>query len=356
MRKQETLGKEKKENFKWPDWLKGLSGIWFYISAAAMIFVVLIEYFAFRGEGFWAGFFAFATVLILGLSNFWLRDKLISPLIGLGDFAKHISSGSYGDVSEVQSVDEIGKVMMELNQLSLRLSESEKTQTEFVSSVSHELRTPLTAIKGWSETLLIEGELDDTDARRGIEIINSEAGRLTNMVEELLEFSRIRNGRFTLNIESVDMCAILDEIVFTYDELIKKDDFEIVYDAPAEGVPPVSGDPRRLRQVLLNVIDNALKYGKSGKKLILKINAEGEYVKICIRDFGPGISKEDLPHVKERFYKGQSKQRGNGIGLAVCDEIIMRHKGELIIENAEGGGVLVTILLPIVSEKSVNSQ
>ncbi len=356
MQVQEEIPEVKKEKFRLPDWLRGLSGTWFYFSSAVMIFVVLIEYFAFRGEGFWAGVFAFASVLILGLSNFWLRDKLISPLIGLGDFARHISAGSYGDVSEVQSLDEIGEVMMVLNQLSLRLSESEKTQTEFVSSVSHELRTPLTAIKGWSETLLIEGELDKDDSRRGIEIINSEAGRLTNMVEELLEFSRIRNGRFTLSIESVDMCGILDEIVFTYDELIRKEDFDIIYNAPPEGAPPVSGDPRRLKQVLLNVIDNALKYGKSGKKLILKIESAGEYVKTTVRDFGPGILEADLPHVKERFYKGQSKQRGNGIGLAVCDEIIMRHKGELIIENADGGGVLVTILLPIVSEKSVSNQ
>lgn len=355
MQVQEELTELEKEKFQLHDWLRGLSGTWFYLSSAAMIFVVLIEYFAFREEGFWAGFFTFAAVLILGLSNFWLRDKLISPLIGLGDFARHISAGSYGDINEVRSLDEIGDVMMVLNQLSLRLSESEKTQTEFVSSVSHELRTPLTVIKGWSETLLIEGELDKDDSRRGIEIINSEAGRLTNMVEELLEFSRIRNGRFTLNIESVDMCDILDEIVFTYDELLKKDDFEISYTAPPEGVPPVSGDPRRLKQVLLNVIDNALKYGKSGKKLVLKIKSAGEYVKISVRDFGPGILQEDLPHVKERFYKGQGKQRGSGIGLAVCDEIIMRHKGELIIENADDGGVLVKILLPIVSEKSVSN-
>lgn len=338
------------DKFQLPGWLKGLSGTWLYISVAAMIFVVLIEYFAFRGEGFWAGVFAFAAVLVLGLSNFWLRDKFISPMIGLGDFARHISAGSYGDVSEVRSSDEIGELMCVLNELSLRLSESEKTQTDFVSSVSHELRTPLTAIKGWSETLLTDGELDEADAKRGISIINSEAGRLTNMVEELLEFSRIRNGRFTLNIESVDMCRILDELVFTYDELLKKDGFEIVYNAPPEGVPPVSGDPRRLKQVFLNIIDNALKYGKSGKKLVLKIESAGEYVKASVRDFGPGILDEDLIHVKERFYKGQSKQRGNGIGLAVCDEIIMRHKGELIIENVEGGGVLVTVLLPIASE------
>ncbi|NMD44412.1 MAG: hypothetical protein GYA88_03190, partial [Clostridiales bacterium] len=179
MQVQEELTELEKEKFQLPDWLRGLSGTWFYLSSAAMIFVVLIEYFAFREEGFWAGFFTFAAVLILGLSNFWLRDKLISPLIGLGDFARHISAGSYGDINEVRSLDEIGDVMMVLNQLSLRLSESEKTQTEFVSSVSHELRTPLTVIKGWSETLLIEGELDKDDSRRGIEIINSEAGRLT---------------------------------------------------------------------------------------------------------------------------------------------------------------------------------
>ena len=107
--------------------------------------------------------------------------------------------------------------------------------------------------------------------------------------------------------------------------------------------------------MLLNVIDMLSSTAKA-KKTDSENKAEGEYVKVTVRDFGPGISAEDLPHVKERFYKGQNKQRGNGIGLAVCDEIIMRHKGELIIENADGGGVLVTILLPIVSEKSVSNQ
>ena len=117
--------------------------------------------------------------------------------------------------------------------------------------------------------------------------------------------------------------------------------------SPDEGLPPVTGDSARLKQVLLNILDNAVKYGRSGRRVELTAAAEGEYVRVSVRDHGPGIAAEDLPHVKERFYKGRGKERGSGIGLAVCDEIVELHSGRLKIENAESGGALVTVELPV---------
>ena len=111
-------------------------------------------------------------------------------------------------------------------------------------------------------------------------------------------------------------------------------------------MPEITCDPERLRQVFLNVLDNAAKHGGEGKKITASICAEQDQVIVRVRDYGPGIPEDEIPLVKHKFYKGSSKARGTGIGLAVCDEIVLMHNGELTLENAEGGGTLVTIRLP----------
>ena len=183
--------------------------------------------------------------------------------------------------------------------------------------------------------------------RRGIRIILNESRRLSTMVEELLEFSRIEDGRFTLSVEPLDLKAELEDAVYTYREFFRKEGIALEYTECPEEMIPISGDPGRLRQVFCNLLDNAAKHGGSGKRIDVSIAQEGGEGVIRIRDYGPGIPPEELPHVKYKFYKGSSKARGSGIGLAVCEEIITRHEGTLDIGNAEGGGCLVTIRLPI---------
>ena len=167
------------------------------------------------------------------------------------------------------------------------------------------------------------------------------------MVEELLEFSRIEDGRFTLNVEPVDIAAEFEDAVFTYRQLYRKKNIKLVYTPSTEEFPLIPGDPERLRQVFSNLLDNAAKHGGSDQVIEASIAREEDQVVIRIRDHGPGVAEKDLPHVKEKFYKGSSKARGNGIGLAVCDEIIGRLGGQLDIGNAEGGGCVVTIHLPM---------
>ena len=185
------------------------------------------------------------------------------------------------------------------------------------------------------------------DSLRGIQIISKEAERLTGMVSELLEFARIQDGRFNLRVEPLDIAAELEDAIFTYGELMKQAGIEVSYDQPSMPIPVILGDPERLKQVFLNLLDNAAKHGGDGKRVEVAISAEGPSVRISFRDHGHGIPASELPHVKEKFYKGSSKNRGTGIGLSVCDEIVARHGGKLDIENAEGGGCLVTITLPI---------
>ena len=296
-----------------------------------------------------------ATAFVVGLaimamvyfSNLYFVRSIVDPVMGVTDIATRIAGGSYGIQIEKEYNDEIGDLIDALNDMSLKIKQAEKLQSEFISSVSHELRTPLTAINGWGETMM-SGELKDpVDTKKGMSIIVSEARRLTNMVEELLEFSRIEDGRFTLSIEPIDIKAELEDAVYTYREFFRREGLELEHIDCEEEFPPMAGDPERLRQVFCNILDNAAKHGGTGKRIETAIFPQGEEIIITVRDFGMGIPEEELPHVKYKFYKGSSKARGSGIGLAVCDEIIQRHQGKLDLGNAEGGGCIVTITLPL---------
>ena len=296
---------------------------------------------------------------ILGMvyfSNLYFIRSIVDPVAGITETAKRIAAGSYGVQIEKRYDDEIGALTDTINDMSLKINQSEKMKNEFISSVSHELRTPLTAINGWAETIM-NGEVRDAgDVKKGMGIIVSEARRLTNMVEELLEFSRIEDGRFTLSVEPLDLKAELEDAVYTYREFFRREGIELNHFDCDEEFPPIAGDPERLRQVFCNLLDNAAKHGGSGKRIDTAIARDEDQVVITIRDYGPGIPAEELPHVKYKFYKGSSKARGSGIGLAVCDEIITRHEGTLDIDNAEGGGCIVTIHLPIRAQAVIEQK
>ena len=296
---------------------------------------------------------------ILGMvyfSNLYFIRSIVDPVAGITETAKRIAAGSYGVQIEKRYDDEIGALTDTINDMSLKINQSEKMKNEFISSVSHELRTPLTAINGWAETIM-NGEVRDAgDVKKGMGIIVSEARRLTNMVEELLEFSRIQDGRFTLSVEPMDIKAELEDAVYTYREFFRREGIELNHFDCDEEFPPIAGDPERLRQVFCNLLDNAANHGGSGKRIDTAIARDEDQVVITIRDYGPGIPAEELPHVKYKFYKGSSKARGSGIGLAVCDEIITRHEGTLDIDNAEGGGCIVTIHLPIRAQAVIEQK
>ena len=288
---------------------------------------------------------------IVYFSGLYFVKSIVEPVTQITGITRRIAAGSYGIQIEKQNDDEIGDLTDAINEMSTQIDQAEKMKNEFISSVSHELRTPLTAINGWAETIQSGEVRNAEDVKKGMEIIVSEAHRLTNMVEELLEFSRLQDGRFTLSIEPVDLKAEFEDAVYTYREFFKKDGIVLNYQDSEEEFPLMDGDPARLRQVFCNILDNAAKHGGAGKRIDAAARMEGDWAQITVRDYGPGIPEAELPHVKTKFYKGSSKARGSGIGLAVCDEIITRLGGELIIANAEGGGCVVTIRLPAGAEQ-----
>ena len=273
-------------------------------------------------------------------------NNVVEPVAVVTDAAKRISQGGYGYTVDNKYGGELGELVDNINDMSAKIGLNEKMRSEFVSSVSHELRTPLTAINGWGETILEDPTGDPEQLRRGIRIILNESRRLSTMVEELLEFSKMEDGRFTLRMEQVDLQAEFEDAIFTYRELFRQEGIELSYEAGDEDLPLIPGDSERLKQVFCNVLDNASKHGGSGKRISASICEEGDWQVVRVRDYGPGIPEEELPFVKQKFYKGSSKARGSGIGLAVCDEIIGLHGGTFTIGNAEGGGAIVTIRLP----------
>ncbi len=289
------------------------------------------------------GFFFALTV---ELSNRYFIKSIVEPVMKINVIAKEIAAGRYGMRLRKVYDDEIGDLCDTINHMSEEIGRAERMKNDFISSVSHELRTPLTAIGGWSDTLIEGGASDPDEVILGLRIIQKESRRLTQMVEELLDFTRLESGRMKLNMELIDVGAELYEAVYMYENMLERENIQLTYDIP-EQMCPVNGDRHRLKQVFLNIIDNAAKYGKSGGKIEITLSRDDYTVQIHVRDWGVGIPEDELPFVKEKFYKGSSKQRGSGIGLAVTDEIVRLHGGTLNIASKYGEGTTVTISIPL---------
>lgn len=290
-----------------------------------------------------AAFGVLLAVLLL-TSGYFIRSILL-PVDEITEKAKKIANGSYGVQIQKKYNDEIGVLADTINEMSVKINQNEKMQTDFISSLSHELRTPLTAINGWSETLLDSDDLDQ-ETRRGVKIISREAKRLTEMVVDLLDFTKLQDERLKLNVELADIRSEFEDTVFMYGSRLAQDGIVLEYLDNEQDIPMIPCDHARLRQVFLNILNNAAKHGGDGKRIDASMTYENEDVVVRIRDYGHGIPADELPLVKNKFYKGSSKVRGTGIGLAISDEIVQMHGGTLELSNAHGGGTLVTIRLP----------
>lgn len=286
-------------------------------------------------------------VLLILISGTIFINSIVKPIQEINETAKSIADGNYdARIDHYLFKDEVSELCDTINNMAEKIKVSDKIRNDFISTVSHELRTPLTAIKGWGETLLQIGDTDPTLTQRGMNVIISESSRLNGIVEELLDFSRMQSGRMNLKIEKMDVLAELDETVFAFRDRSMREGIEMIYNAP--NLPaPMDGDSDRIKQVFVNVLDNALKYTKQGGKIVTVAEIKDDKIKITVSDTGCGISAEDLPHVKEKFYKTNMTVRGSGIGLAVVDEIIRLHNGTFDIDSVLGQGTTVTICFDI---------
>ena len=289
--------------------------------------------------------FGLAIVFFVMLSSTYFVNTIVSPVAEIGRAARRIALGDYDFRIEKKYDDEIGDLCDTINYMAGEISAAEQMKNDFISSVSHELRTPLTAIKGWSETLREGGAGDAEMTAKGLEVISDEAERLSGIVEELLDFSRMQSGHISMQFTRMDLLAELEEAVVLFRDRAKREGIELIYVEAAE-LPPIVGDRDRLKQVFINIIDNAIKYSNPGGRVWVEAADMGAHVQVVISDSGVGIAKADLPNVKNKFYKANRTRPGSGIGLALADEIVRRHKGKLEIESEEGVGTTVTITLP----------
>ena len=306
-----------------------------------------------------AGLLIITLVVISG--SYFIRS-IVTPVRELSNMAKNIAQGNFSVTVDKKYDDEIGELCDAVKEMSADLEAADQMKNDFISRVSHELRTPLTAIKGWAETMQLnaEGKIDRRTFEKGMGVIVKESARLTSIVEELLDFSRLQSGRMVLMNEKLDILAELDETVYMLKERALSEGKHLLYDEPEVVYPPVYGDRNRLKQVFLNVIDNALKYtpqsGVVAIQVIYDVDKDPDTIKVIVTDTGCGIAAEDLPKVKDKFYKANQKVNGSGIGLAVADEIMTLHSGSLTIESSEGVGTTVTISFPIYKDTDKNND
>ena len=295
------------------------------------------------------------TVLIFSiLVSTILAKNIVVPIKKLTIVAEEMAGGDLGVRSDTNSKDEIGKLAKTLDYMAEEIQKREQLKNEFISSISHELRTPLTAIKGWVITL-DDSQTDKDTLKMGLNIIEKETDRLVNMVEELLDFSRLSSGKMTLNKKEVSIKAISDYIDVYMSARARRENKRLNINLDSEN-KKIYVDIDRIKQVLINLLDNAFKFTEAEGTISISFSSVEGSLKIIVQDDGCGISEEDLPRVKEKFYKGKNAKSKNGIGLSICDEIVKLHDGEIFIESEEGKGTLVTVILPVIKEEEANEK
>ncbi len=231
-----------------------------------------------------------------------------------------------------------------------RTLELEQLRSDFVANVSHELRTPLTSIKGYAETLKEDGVYDTKTAKRFLDIIEIEAERLNVLINDLMDLSKIENKSEDINISSHNLKKILDETIQLVSLSASKKEVEILKTIPDSLTVYVNRD--RMKQLLLNLIDNGIKYNKDGGKLEVRVSAQKQMLEIIVKDTGEGIDKKDIPRLFERFYrvdKSRSKELGGtGLGLSIVKHIAELYNGSVTVTSVKGEGSEFIVKMPIV--------
>lgn len=290
-------------------------------------------------------FIGLLVILIVGSMSFFLANSIVVPLQEVTAVAQRMAAGDFQVKSRKMRDDEVGELADTLNYLADEIVKKEQLKNDFISSVSHELRTPLTSIKGWAITLQSENFQEKEMLNSGLGIIEKESDRLTKMVEELLDFSKFISARIKLNPEQVNLVSLLEHLRRQLTPRAVRENIEFIVIYP-ENLPTIYADANRLKQLFINILDNAFNFNQPGGYVHFKAEVENDSFKLVISDNGCGIAADELPMVKEKFYKGKSSPSKNGIGLSICEEIVNLMGGRLEIMSQLNQGTDVVIVLP----------
>lgn len=295
------------------------------------------------------------AIFFVIISGTFFVNSFVIPVREISTVVKKIANGNMKVRINKKSNHEIEELCSAINYMADELSNSEHIKNEFISSVSHELRTPLTAIKGWSETILNTTYNDKETLSKGMIVISKETARLSDMVEDLLDFSKIQNGQFHLTKNKMDIFAELEETILIYTDIAVRENKKLIYNEQS-AVPVIYGDKNRIRQVFINIIDNAIKYSHQDDTITVDAFVDEDYVTIIINDTGCGIAKEDLQNITKKFFKANNTKKGSGIGLSVVEEIVKQHDGSLKFNSVENEGTKVTISFPLYKENDLQNK
>jgi len=299
---------------------------------------------------------ALVVLIVTVLVSLWLAKGILEPVRALQQAAGRMAAGDLGQRISIDRGDELGRLGQFFNLLAARLQRLIEQQEDFVANASHELRTPLTTIKLRVEALLGGARHDPAIAERFLSEIESELDRLSHLIDDLLTLSQVEVGLETLKMEKVDLPLLLGEAMATFWPRAEAGGVTLTMDAPPQ-LPPAKASPPQIRQVIDNLLDNALKHSSSGGVVSISCRPSNGQVIVSVTDTGQGIPAADLPHVFERFYRAdRSRSRASGsgstggLGLSIVRSIVTAHGGEVSIDSQVGKGTTVRFTLPVYTD------
>jgi signal transduction histidine kinase len=285
------------------------------------------------------------AVLALVLAfSIGLANSIVKPLNNITTVSAQMAKGKFNVRIKGDYKYELGELSSTLNYMAQEIVRSNQVKDDFISSISHELRTPLTSIKGWSETL-DSGGYDPEETKIGMQIITKETDRLIGLVEELLDFSKLQQNEMKLVKGIVNLRELLQEIMLNLWTKAEKKGIQIKLETDEK--PIIYGDANRLKQVFLNIVDNAIKFSHENGIINLSFAMEDKFVVVTVEDHGIGISDEHLRRVKDRFFQVNPLNGGTGLGLAITQQLIELHGGTMEMESELGHGTSVIVKLPL---------
>jgi two-component system OmpR family sensor kinase/two-component system sensor histidine kinase BaeS len=287
----------------------------------------------------WAGLVAGAVALILGLL---LARQLTAPLRSLTDAAHRLAEGDAPQV-QVQSQDEMGELAQAFNHMARSLAHQETLRRNLMADIAHELRTPLTVIRGDLEALL-DGVFEPTPET--LASLQEETLLLSRLVDDLRALAQAEAGQLELERQPTDLADLLRAVIASFDLQAESQDQELSLQVPPN-LPWVVADPQRVRQVVANLVSNALRHAPGSGRVVVSAAVSPGEVQVSVIDDGPGIAAEDLPHVFDRFWRGdRPRTEGSGLGLAIARELVRAHGGRIWVESEPGEGSTFAFMLP----------
>lgn len=283
-----------------------------------------------------------AVVLVLGSVIAYITSrKLATPIQNMSKEARKLEDGNFDVSFEGADYPEINELADTLNSAAQNLKKTDELQKDLMANVSHDIRTPLTMIKSYAEMIRdISGEnKEKREAHLGV--IIDETDRLTELVQSMLELSKVQSGNIELDKKDFSLVEACEEIFNTY-KVVETDGFEMIFEAPADDPLMVFGDENRIKQVISNLISNAIKYSDEHKYVRVFFESIGDYARLHVLDKGVGISEEDCQQIWNRYTRASQRnarsKEGTGLGLSICSELIKLHKGRYGVESTLGEG------------------